>query len=173
MVVQNLTEDDFTNKGGKLCCNVQGVCLVMFRGSTCKFSNQFFPTFNKLSTREPRISWATVLVDSNRRVILMAKGTKTPISSVPYFVLYVDGTPYSIYKGNRTGEDVLNYVLKSIDKIGLSDHSSAGVGYVSNTQTPAPMITQGAPIEQSPGLPNLPSGITKTPHNAPYLAYIK
>ena len=172
MGVQNLTQDNFSLNDGRLLCDMTGICIVMFKSNGCKFSNQFFPIYTKLSSRESRLTWATVNIDGNRNIVNMSKGTKTQINAVPIIIMYVNGRPFAKYSGDLSGEKLMDFVNKILDKVGVSNNNNSTPGFTPTINTPQVMVTQGSPIDSQPNLPNNSNGIVKTPHNAPYLAYL-
>ncbi len=175
MGVQNLSESNFSLSDGRMMCNVDGICLVMFKSNGCKFSSQFFPIFTKLS-RDSRLTWASVNIDGNRRIIKMALNTKTPINSVPVIIMYVNGRPYAKFNGDRTSDKLSSFVDNILDKVGDTGGGSQSFitpGYTPTHPTPNASISHGITVESQTDNPNLPSGITKTPRNAPYLAYLR
>lgn len=180
-MVQSLTSDNFSlqNGGQKMVCDVSGVLMVMFKTEKCPHSKGFFPYYAKLSKQDTRLAFACIDVVLNKKIIGMAKGTKTPITEVPTFILYYNGSPFARYKGGvKDGVGKLAaFIDKMLDKIMPTEGAYASGGPASafmNNHTPSSGVTAsyGTPLDDEPNRPILPSGITKTPHNAPYLAYI-
>ena len=180
MGVQYLTQDNFSLQDGgqKMVCDAEGIVLVMFKTENCSHCKQFFPIFTRISHRETRIVFACLNVENNRNIVQMSRGTKKPISAVPYFILYVNGKPYAKYKGARTEESLNGFIEKMTSNMGLSDQSVSS-GTASSFMNPGSAKTgnsisfSGAPLEKERAPPTIANPTIHFPHNAPYLAYVK
>lgn len=183
MGLQFLTQDNFSleNGGQKMICDIDGPCIVMFKSETCGHCRTFLPVFTKLANRDSNLTFACINVEQNPKVVRMAKGTKTPIVAVPYFVMYLNGRPYSVYKGKKQPQPFMAFINKMMSKIEESSSIPSGIarGYT-NDNTPLRTATFGGrpdddgppqrrPIDNEPGRPKLPDGVTKIPHNKAWL----
>jgi len=181
-MVKFLTQDNFSlqNGGKKMVCDVDGILLVMFKTDSCPHCRQFLPIFAKMGSLDSRLTFACINIENNRKCIQMAKNTKTPIKAVPTIILYYNGNPYARYTGDRSGNALSAFIDKMLNKILPMEGSMSAPNQafmqrnqpVSSTSTSFGGPTEDAPIDKDPTRPILPSGITKTPHNAPYLAYL-
>lgn len=186
MGITFLTQDNFTlqNGGQKMACDIDGICVVLFMSDKSAPCKKFWPIYTKISNKEQRVTFTSVDVGNNRKIIQMSKSTKTPIINVPYIVLYVDGRPYSIYKGKNEQEPFINFINDVVQRILQTDtstpSSNTGVGReFINTNTPVSAINASFgnklddPMQNEVGRPTLPDGVTKIPHNKAWLADIK
>lgn len=178
MTIQYLTQDNFAvqNGGQKMACDLQGIAIVMFKTNECPHCRQFWPIFNQLSKQDSRIVFACVNVENNRRLVGMARNTKTPINGVPAFILYYNGNPYATYKGKRNLQSFASFIDKVVAKIMPSEGPSTRSGPNSSFLNERPNSTNvsfGSPIEDQRAPPSIENSIPKVPHNAPYLAYVR
>lgn len=118
--VQYLSDANFTaSSGATLKINIQGIVFVMFKTDDCKFSQAFTPVFEReLPVREQRVIFAIANVGQFRNIATMSQTTSTPIRTVPSFVFYVDGTPKTRYKGDKTVPKILAFLSKMITEHG-------------------------------------------------------
>lgn len=187
MGVHFLTQDNFQlqNGGQKMVCDVDGVCIVMFKSEKDPGSKMFWPYFAKIANRDQRLTFAALNVETNRKIVQMSKSTKTPLVKVPYFVLYVSGRPYSVYKGKADPNAFMSFLDKMVQKIlqteAPTSSMNTGVGREMMT-TNVPIANTSAsfgggmgndPIDKEVGRPTLPDGVTKIPHNKAWLADVK
>lgn len=180
-MVQFLTQDDFSlkasqNGGKRLMCQINGPAVVMFKADRCNWSKKFMPVFTKIAQRDNRgITYAIIDVANNRRLIKDSQRTKTPITSTPTFIIYNNGSPFARYKGKLDPQSFMSFLEKMVSKLQPlgNDSSDISGAFMNNNVQQTNVEFTGAPIENEKMQPQLPSGITKVPHNAPYLAYVK
>lgn len=184
MGITFLTQDNFTleNGGRSMTCDVPGVCIVLFKTDNCGYCDRFFPIYSKVSSKESRMTFACVDVNNNRNVVVMSKGTKVPIKAVPLILVYVNGRIKLKYNGDRSEASFSSFVQKALQET-ANDVQDVGISRsFMNNQQPASntSATFGMPISSNNGgnrggnnnQPGVNAGITKVPHNAPYLAYV-
>lgn len=110
---------DEGTKGKVLCNNQKGFCLVLFHAdsSRCSHCEECIPEFKKLPYKMGGVKFALVNVNRERDIVEMSSHTISPITYVPYIVLYINGRPTFRYDGERTTTkmlEFLNDVLSSL-----------------------------------------------------------
>lgn len=111
-----LTSNDFTlsqgTKGQLLTTKLKGgMSLILFYTTDCEFCKEFVPLFRKLPEYFTYgIKFGIINVSNNKNIIQMSKLTVSPISYVPYVVLFVDGKPFVRYDGPRRLQDIITFL---------------------------------------------------------------
>jgi hypothetical protein len=114
--LQFLRSQDFYldegTKGKVMCNNTKGFCLVLFHAdsSRCTHCEECIPEFKKLPYKMGGVKFALVNVNRERDVVQMSAVTISPITYVPYIVLYINGRPTFRYDGERTTEKMLEFL---------------------------------------------------------------
>jgi thiol-disulfide isomerase/thioredoxin len=144
-----LTHEDFSIQKGKNgnihCCNVPGLALMLFYSPGCEHCNKLFPVFKHLPGTINGCQFGIINVSTNRKIVEMSQNTVAPIKYVPYIVLYVNGRPFMMYKGEHTAESISRFVIdvaKNIEK--KQQFSKEKVK--ENVDTGIPEYTIGKPI---------------------------
>jgi thioredoxin-like negative regulator of GroEL len=128
--LQFLRSQDFYldegTKGKVMCNNTKGFCLVLFHAdsSRCTHCEECIPEFKKLPYKMGGVKFALVNVNRERDVVQMSGVTISPITYVPYIVLYINGRPTFRYDGERTTEkmlEFLNDVISSLQIVNRRD----------------------------------------------------
>lgn len=116
-----LGEKDFTiqqgKKGNILCNNLSGVSLVLFFSKQCVHCGAVFPIFKELSQSMGGCQFALLNVSTYYSVAQMSQKTISPITHVPFIVLYVNGRPFMKYNGAKTYKDISNFVTEVLSRI--------------------------------------------------------
>ena len=88
-----LTDDYFkvmsTPKGDVLGNTIRCISLVLFFSTQCQYCHQFIPVFKKLPGKVGGCQFGMINISTNRSVVEKSKNTTSPLSYVPYIVLYV------------------------------------------------------------------------------------
>ena len=111
-----LSSDDFQvrrgDKGNILCNGLQGFSLVLFYSTNCKHCNVLVPIFKKLPGNIAGCQFAMVNISTNRECIEMSKNTISPITYVPYIILFIDGRPFMKYDGPSDVGEIGRFVME-------------------------------------------------------------
>jgi len=137
MSIYQLSSANFTVTGFQrksLDINVPGPVLVFFKTTNCEGCNAVTPIFNELSRNERGINYGIISVDIHRDVVQMSRQTSAAISSVPFFILYIDGKPLAKYTGKKDVMSMRSFIVKAMQSI----------------QSRAPDISQSTVIPQLP-----------------------
>lgn len=116
-----LTGEDFTlqntPKGKVLTNSLSGFSLIMFYSMQCNHSKVFFPIFTQLPASIGGCLIGIVNVNKNKKLVQDSLTTITPITYVPYIVLYIKGQPYMKYQGPPTVEAITKFVFEVSKKV--------------------------------------------------------
>lgn len=180
MAVQFLTQDNFSLKETRergvkrLVCDMSGPVVVMFKSDRCNWCKKFMPYFTKIAQRDNRgVTYAILDVANNRKLVQNSLRTKTPIKTTPTFIVYNNKSPYARYKGKLEPNSFMSFLEKILSKFELDSNSDISGAFMNDNVQQTNVQFAGAPIEKERAQPQLPSGITKIPHNKPFLAFVK
>ncbi len=116
-----LTDDYFkvvsTPKGDVLGTTIRGISLVLFFSNQCQYCHQFIPIFKKLPGTVGGCQFGMINISTNRSVVEKSKNTISPLSYVPYIVLYVNGQPVMSYDGPADENSIRKFVLEIVESL--------------------------------------------------------
>lgn len=116
-----LTADDFkvvdTGESKILEHNVRGFTLVLFYSTNCVHCNKLVPILKKLPGTIAGCFFGMINVNRNTLVIKKSTNTITPLTYVPYIILYYNGRPYMRYDGPANIRDIQDFVRNVTDSI--------------------------------------------------------
>lgn len=116
-----LNKQDFALTQGKngtlLSTQVPGLSLLLYYSPRCPHSNNLLPIFKKLPTIINGCAFGIINVSKNRELIQMAQQSITPITYVPYIILYVNGKPYMVYNGPHNENNITEFVIEIANKL--------------------------------------------------------
>lgn len=116
-----LTDDYFkvmsTPKGDVLGNTIRGISLVLFFSTQCQYCHQFIPIFKKLPGTVGGCQFGMINISTNRSVVEKSKNTNSPLSYVPYIVLYVNGMPVMSYDGPADVNSIKKFVMDIVDSL--------------------------------------------------------
>lgn len=126
-----LTANDFDikddNKGNKILeHSVLGFTLVLFYSTNCVHCNKLTPIFKQLPGTLSGCLFGMINVNKNTLVIKKSEHTITPLTYVPYIILYYNGRPYMRYDGPSTMTDIQTFVRNVTDSIKRQIESEGG-----------------------------------------------
>jgi len=117
MSIHQLNSDNFTVVGRRsktLNINIGGPVLVFFKMQGCGGCAAFEPIFGQLALQDVRVSYAIVDLTRARDVITKSRDTSTPIQTVPFIMLYVDGRPHAKYNGKKTISSIKSFIARAL-----------------------------------------------------------
>lgn len=99
MSVVYLLPDDFhVTQNNELANRLPKFSLVFFTSANCVYCKDVLPAFVAVSSTIRGCTFALMDVDqAGMGVVRMAERTKTPITYVPYVVMYVSGIPLAVF----------------------------------------------------------------------------
>lgn len=112
-----LSKDDFIVMGTKdktLGIQAKGVVLVFFKMQNCPNCAEFEPIFAKLAHKENRVIPAICDISQNREVALTSRNTNTPIVAVPLIILYINGRPHAMFKGQKNIPSLQKFITNAL-----------------------------------------------------------
>jgi len=120
----HLTGEDFFLEQGSdgrklLCIDAKGLVLVCFHVNSdrCAHCEDAIPEFKRLPQRIGNCKFALANLSANPDLIKMSKLSKAPIEYVPFIILYVNGRPFLKYNGERTTQDMAEFVQEVVQKL--------------------------------------------------------
>jgi len=105
------------SKGSIICHEVPGISLILFYSTQCKFCHTLIPIFKRLPGTLQGCQFGMINVSKNRKVIDMSKQTISPITYVPYIILFVNGKPFMRYDGPPESKTILEFVIEVSSQI--------------------------------------------------------
>jgi len=118
-----LSHDDFRIEDGKLRLAKRGAVAVLIMSKTPE-SIQLVKTLSALNVNNLHTCYLDISQGENRNVILKAKQTQTPITSVPYLGFFFDTKLKCRYKGDVTKAAMANYFQDKIIECATQSASS-------------------------------------------------
>lgn len=116
-----LSDEDFSIQQGKkgtiLCNNLSGVSLVLFFSKQCPHCGDIFPIFKQLSQNINGCQFSLLNISTYFKVAMMSRDTISPITHVPFIVLYVNGRPFMKYNGPKTYNEISNFITEVLSRI--------------------------------------------------------
>lgn len=116
-----LNSQDFQLNQGKngtlLTTKIPGLSLLLFCSPRCPHSNNLLPIFKKLPTLINGCNFGIINVSKNRQLVQMSQQSITPITYVPYILLFVNGKPYMVYNGPHTEQNITEFVVEVANKL--------------------------------------------------------
>jgi thiol-disulfide isomerase/thioredoxin len=131
-----LSDRDFKiqqgKKGNNLCVNIDGLCIVLFSSQNCPHCKDFFPQYKTLSSNFPMITFGVINIQNFKNVVFASQNTSSPITHVPYILLYFNKKPIIIYTGDFTfqaiGEFLQSKILTKVNnKTSFVPHNSVNL----------------------------------------------
>jgi len=116
-----LTQDDFlitdSSKGPVLSNSLKGFSLVLFYSTQCQYCKELIPIFKNLPGTTGGCQFGMINVTTNKNIVSISKNTITPLTYVPYIVLYVNGKPFMAYQGPSDENEIRNFVIQVAQKL--------------------------------------------------------
>ena len=116
-----LTTEDFTmsktNNGFMLNNFINGFSLILFYSPQCPHCKNLLPVFKKLPSIVGGCQFGILNVSANKSIIELSKKTVSPITYVPYIILYINGKPFMLYEGPPNEEEIKRFIVEVSKKI--------------------------------------------------------
>jgi len=154
-----LTQDDFfnatdANNAYVMAHQIPGVSLILFYSTQCTHCKTLIPIFKKLPGSVAGCQFGMVNISTNKNCIRMSRDTISPITYVPYIILYLDGKPLMRYSGPYQHPPIRKFVVDVTDKLHVKhefirSNKNSGGGVVANVGKPVdkiPAYTIGHPL---------------------------
>ena len=116
-----LTSDDFQllrgSKGNIMGTTIPGFSLILFYSTQCSHCQKFIPVFKKLPGAVSGCQFGMINVSTNKQCVVLSRNTITPITYVPYIILYINGRPFMKYQGPYDINEIQKFVFEVSQKI--------------------------------------------------------
>jgi thioredoxin-like negative regulator of GroEL len=182
MSIVALATNNFRVQGKTLAVNFGEPMLILFKMDSCPACTGFEPVFVQLAKEERRVAYGVVNISSDSQVAKMSRNTTTPVSSVPFLLLYKDGRPIAKFTGKRNIPSIKSFIEKALKSVPPSQQSFAQPR--SQEKIVDNFRNRGQPTGQAPSK-YMHLGVEEedemrmlapdqvTPYNAPWEAYKK
>lgn len=121
-----LTSEDFeVNKGTKgniLCNSIQGFSLILFYSTQCEHCQNLIPIFKQLPGSIGGCQFGMINVSHNKKCIILSRDTISPITVVPYIILYMNGRPYMRYQGPHDKNEIIKFIVEVSKNLQAKQH---------------------------------------------------
>lgn len=143
-----LTSEDFNIqkgvKGNIMCHGIPGYSLILFYSTHCVHCQGLIPIFKSLPGTIGGCQFGMINVSNNRSCVSMSKQSITPITYVPYIVLFIKGRPFMVYKGPYEAEEIRRFVIEVANNVQKKQQFSKT--QVKEEQGGIPAYTVGHPV---------------------------
>ena len=116
-----LTSEDFNlqrgTKGNILCHGIPGFSLILFYSTHCVYCQDLIPIFKSLPGTIGGCQFGMINVSNNKSCVQMSQQSITPITYVPYIVLYINGRPFMVYKGPYDAKEIRRFVIEVANNV--------------------------------------------------------
>lgn len=116
-----LSSDDFVlskgTKGNILCTSIPGFSLILFYSTQCPHCQNLLPIFKRLPGSINGCQFGIINVSTNKNCIRLSKDTISPITYVPYIILYINGRPFLRYSGPAIESEIRRFVFEVAQKV--------------------------------------------------------
>jgi thiol-disulfide isomerase/thioredoxin len=126
-----LSSDDFHVEQGQsgqiMCHKIANIAMILFYSKGCDSCKDFIPKFKTLPTKVNGCVFGMVNVSvDGQKIIKLSQSTITPITYVPFVVLYVNGKPYLEYRGAKDVQQIAQFVFEVSQLINNKQQFSKG-----------------------------------------------
>jgi len=104
-------------KGNIMCHNIPGFTLVLFYSTQCTYCKTLIPIFKKLPGTIGGCQFGMINVTTNKKCVSLSRETITPITYVPYIILYINGRPFMCYKGPHDIKEIHRFIVEVSQKM--------------------------------------------------------
>lgn len=116
-----LSSEDFRVEQGAngniLCNQINGFSLILFYSTKCVHCHTLTPIFKGLPGSVGGCQFGMINVSFNKRCVQMSQQTITPITYVPYIILYIQGKPFMKYNGPYEAKEIRRFIVEVAEKI--------------------------------------------------------
>lgn len=116
-----LTESDFTlieGKGSSVLINqLKGLSLILFYSTQCEHCHTVLPIFKNLPGTLTGCQFGIVNIGTNQKIIEIAKKSNTPLTYVPFILLYYNGKPFMSYDDKHDIDLLRKFVIDASKKL--------------------------------------------------------
>lgn len=163
-----LTNDNFSvnsgTKGKILCNNIKGYSLVLFYSTECVHCQNLIPIFKKLPNTINNCSFGMVNISQNMGIIEKSKQTISPITYVPYILMFIDGVPYMKYNGPSQIEEIKRFIVEVVSAVNKQK-------FAVNTEKKSQQ--SNAPVLDKSNIPSYTTGIPVCAGDVCYIQFDK
>ena len=146
MSIYYLREQDFEVQQGHLCCNnVKDLTLVFYSSPDCPNCGPIMPIIQQLSRTVQGCGFGVVNIKQNYNLSLKSRQTSTPITYVPYTILYHKGVPYQQFKNTYTLENLQKFIVNAANQIKAKGQGQGQGQQQSNSTQPIPPAEKAVP----------------------------
>lgn len=120
-----LNHSDFSLQDGPngkvVCTSIAGYSLVLFYSTDCVYCHSFIPIWKTIPTKIAGCQFGLVNVSKNKQLVNMSQQSISPLTHVPYVLLYINGKPFVRYDGERTEIGIKNFIKDISTKMSSSN----------------------------------------------------
>jgi hypothetical protein len=130
MSLRQFTSQDFQIiNGQKKSLNITqgGIYLIFYKIQGCQGCSAFEPIFLQLSTEDKRVNYGILDLTYNRDIIKVSRDTTTVIEKVPHLILYVQGSPRALFKGEKNLLSLKSFLTGALSQITVQPLPSVDV----------------------------------------------
>ena len=115
MSIVYLTPNDFyVTQSNDLAHKIPKFSLVFFSSANCVYCKDVLPAFASVSSIIKGCTFAIMDVDQGgMRIVKISERTKTPLTYVPFVVMYVNGVPIAVFDPDEENPSANFNLLKN------------------------------------------------------------
>ncbi len=114
-----LNANDFSiindSSGNKILINnIKNFSFILFYSPGCPHCQTIIPIMKRLPGTVNGCQFGMINVSKNKKTIKMSAGTITPLTYVPYMILYYNKRPYMRFDGDATDINAIQTFVKEV-----------------------------------------------------------
>jgi len=111
LIYLNSSDFEYDEDTKSLLITRNDIVFVMFYSKTCGHCVKYFPEYTKIPTMFAGIKFAACCLDANNMAIAQfSQKSRTPITSVPKFIIYKNKRPWMEYTGEKSNNAICRYL---------------------------------------------------------------
>jgi thiol-disulfide isomerase/thioredoxin len=108
-----------------LTLQIKEPTLVYFYSPNCPHCTTTMPVIFRIAENTAIFRVCTMNIGTNRNVSVASRETTTPVTAVPLLIAYNGGRPVSIFRGDRTYDRILDFLVSVKTELEKEGRSTA------------------------------------------------
>ena len=102
----------------KMCTKIPGMSMICFYSTQCEHCADLVPIFKQLPLMHQGCQFGLINVGKHRNhnIIQASQQTNTPLTHVPFIIMYINGYPYMKFDDNPTPENLIKFIKHVSDE---------------------------------------------------------
>ena len=102
----------------KMCTKIPGMSMICFYSTQCEHCADLVPVFKKLPLMHQGCQFGIINVGKriNHNIINASQQTNTPLTHVPFIIIYIDGSPHMKFDDDPTPDNLIKFINHVADE---------------------------------------------------------